>query len=87
MLFSSISPDYARNLLDELWGCFKYVGIPLDELKRMPIKDRKYFIKKHNRDVEEENAEMKNSRNNTSSTFDIEKFTDMSQSEIENRRQ
>lgn len=38
ILFSSISPDYAKNLLDELWGCFKNMKISFEELKRMPTR-------------------------------------------------
>jgi hypothetical protein len=80
ILFSSISPNYARNLLDELWGCFKYMKIPFEELKKMPTKDRKYFIQKHNIEVEEENEEYERRRNGGStSTESIDRFTDMSQ--------
>lgn len=68
-------------MLDELWGCFKYMKIPFEELKRMPTKDRKYFIQKHNAEVEEENEEYERRRNggSTTSTESIDRFTDMSQ--------
>ena len=74
MLFSSISPNYERNLKDELFGCFKYIGIPFDILDRMPTRDRKFYIAKHNgimvdetkKDTSKVNGEM------------INKFTDMS---------
>jgi hypothetical protein len=53
-IFFSISPeDYERNLKDEIWGCFKYIGIPLDTVMNMPIQDRKYFIMRHNAEQEE----------------------------------
>lgn len=77
ILFSSISPDYEKNLKEELYGCFKYVGIPFDVLEKMPIRDRKYYIAKHNGIVDEENK--KNSKDNTVSGEMINKFTDMSQ--------
>ena len=77
ILFSSISPDYDKNLKEELYGCFKYVGIPFDVLEKMPIRDRKYYIAKHNGIVDEENK--KNSKDNTVSGEMINKFTDMSQ--------
>lgn len=57
ILFSSISPNYERNLKEELYGCFKYIGIPFDILDKMPTRDRKFYIAKHNGIVEAENAE------------------------------
>jgi len=52
--YFSISPtEYARNLLDEEWGCFKYVGMSWDMIMRMPIQDRRALISKHNREQEE----------------------------------
>jgi hypothetical protein len=42
--------NFERNLKEEIWGCFKYVGIPLDTIMNMPIADRKFFISMHNRD-------------------------------------
>ena len=56
MLFSSISPNYERNLKDELFGCFKYIGIPFDILDRMPTRDRKFYIAKHNGIMDEEKS-------------------------------
>ena len=53
ILFSSISPNFERNLKDELYGCFKYIGIPFDVLDRMPVRDRKFYIAKHNGITEE----------------------------------
>jgi hypothetical protein len=53
-MFFSISPnDYADALLDEIYGCFKYIGIPIDTVMNMPVQNRKYFISRHNRDCEE----------------------------------
>lgn len=84
IMFSSISPDYEKNLKDELYGCFKYIGIPFDILNKMPIRDRKYYIAKHNGIVENEKNNKQN--NNTVSGEMINKFTDMSQkSEINSR--
>lgn len=77
IMFSSISPDYERNLKDELYGCFKYIGIPFDILNKMPIRDRKFYIAKHNGIVEEEKK-----KNTNDSKIDgemINKFTDYSQ--------
>ena len=55
-MFFSISPnDYSEALLDEIYGCFKYIGIPIDTVMNMPIQTRKYFISRHNHDTEEIN--------------------------------
>jgi len=84
ILFSSISPDYAQNLLDELWGCFKNMKIPFDELKSMPTKDRKYFIQKHNAEVDAENAEYARRERGGNSTDVIDKYTDIEQQNLRN---
>lgn len=44
--------QYERNLKEELWGCFKYIGIPWETLYNMPIQDRRFYIQKHNADQE-----------------------------------
>lgn len=55
-MFFSISPnEYADALLDEIYGCFKYIGIPIETVMNMPVQNRKYFISRHNRDTEELN--------------------------------
>lgn len=80
MMFSSISSDYERNLKDELFGCFKYIGIPLNILDKMPIRDRKFYIAKHNGivEVEKKKSEEKNGGSHVDGLF-IDGFTDMSQ--------
>ena len=67
-MFFSISPnEYAESLLDEIYGCFKYIGIPIDTVMNMPVQNRKYFISRHNRDCDElnKNSNAKNSVNIT----------------------
>jgi len=56
-LFSSISPDAEVNLKEELFACFKYIGIPIEELNKMPVRDRKFYIVKHNEYTEKQNKE------------------------------
>lgn len=56
-MFSGISPDYAKTLKEELFGCFKYIHIPYSELMTMPTKDRKYYIRRHNEVTSKENEE------------------------------
>jgi hypothetical protein len=66
-MFFSISPnDYAKALLDEIYGCFKYIGIPIDTVMNMPVQNRKYFISRHNHDTDELNKKYGN--NDTVST-------------------
>lgn len=48
-LYFSIYPSqYEKNLADEIYGCFKYIGIPIEAAKRLPIQERRYYISKHN---------------------------------------
>lgn len=56
-LFSGVSPNYQASLQNELYDCFKYIGIPYSELLKMPIKDRKFIIKKHNENTNKENKQ------------------------------
>ena len=57
-----ISPtEYAKNLLDEEWGCFKHVGMSWDMIMRLPIQDRRSLIHKHNLEQEEINREIEGS--------------------------
>lgn len=61
-IFFSISPnEYADALLDEIYGCFKYIGIPIDTVMNMPVQNRKYFISRHNHDTDELNKKYNNS--------------------------
>jgi hypothetical protein len=77
--FFSISPnEYASALLDEIYGCFKYIGIPIDTVMNMPIQNRKYFISKHNKDCDEINNKYSNSNSSTLSGDATETFTKMS---------
>lgn len=80
MLFSSISPNFEKNLKEELFGCFKYIGIPFDILDKMPVRDRRFYIMRHNRLTQEEQAryEGTKSTNVVDGQF-IDKFTDMAQ--------
>ena len=56
--FSILPAEFEKNLKEEIWGCFKYIGIPIDTVMNMPIQDRKYFIMKHNADEAELKAEI-----------------------------
>lgn len=43
--------------MDELWGCFKHVGMSWDMVMKLPIQDRRTLIHKHNLEQEEINRE------------------------------
>lgn len=47
--YFSISPnEYSKHLLDEIWGCFKHIGMSYDMIMKLPIQDRRALIQKHN---------------------------------------
>ena len=70
------------NLKEELFGCFKYIGIPFDILYKMPIRDRKFYIIRHNEYVEKENAKYENG--NSIDGWSIDAYTDMDQQTAKN---
>ena len=85
ILFSSISPDYERYLKEELFGCFKYIKIPFEDLLRMPTRDRKYYILKHNEAADAERREYEERQNGSSTrTEAIDAFTDIDQQNLKN---
>ena len=85
ILFSSISPEYERILKEELFGCFKHIKIPFDELLKMPVRDRKFYILKHNQDAEEERKEYEErQKGGSTKTEAIDAFTDIDQSNLKN---
>jgi hypothetical protein len=68
-MFFSISPnEYADALLDEIYGCFKYIGIPIQTVMNMPVQERKYYIARHNRDCDEQNKKYNNPSNTITAT-------------------
>lgn len=57
--YFSISPnEYYNNLIEEQYGCIKHVGMTYDMFMRMPIQDRRAFIRRHNAEIAEENKNM-----------------------------
>ena len=77
-IFFSISPnDYAEALLDEIYGCFKYIGIPIDTVMNMPIQERKYFISRHNKDCESVNNKHGNNNYNVTGEA-VESYSNIS---------
>ena len=60
ILFSLIYDDYEKNLKEELWLCHKHMKFSMEEIERMPIQDRKYYVNLHNKAVEKEKQEFDN---------------------------
>ena len=52
LFFSTLPSDYELALQEELWGCFRYIGISYDTLLKMPIQQRRFIIMKHNEEQE-----------------------------------
>lgn len=84
ILFSSISPKAEEYLKEELYGCMKHVGIPLEVLEKMPVRDRRAYISIHNKKVDEENNENSSNNQNTIEGEMINKYTDIAQQNMIN---
>jgi hypothetical protein len=78
-MFFSISPnEYADALLDEIYGCFKYIGIPIETVMNMPVQNRKYFISRHNKDCDEMNNKHSNDKSSTFTGEATTKYSEIS---------
>lgn len=78
--FSILPSDYERRLKDEIWGCFKYIGFSIDAVMKMPIQDRKYYIMRHNAEVEESERGGSYSPNTNTYSGDLNGFAQLEQS-------
>lgn len=64
LFFSTLPINYEKSFKEEIWGCFKYIGIPMETLMNMPIADRKYYIMLHNKaegNIKQEDEQISNS--------------------------
>lgn len=52
--------NYERILKEEIYGCFRYIGIPIETIYNMPVQDRRFFIMKHNAEQESKKAQKEN---------------------------
>ena len=75
-------------LKEELWGCFKYIGIPFETLEKMPIRDRKYYILRHNSEQLDKKKDDINKKNlkRTNDPFVLEKMAEKEQIKNKNMR-
>lgn len=86
--YFSISPtEYAKNLADEIWGCFKHVGMSYDMIMRLPIQDRRMFIHKHNMEQDAINREIEgNKGDGTTRTYEGEAINTFARMEQSNKQ-
>lgn len=61
-MFSLIYNNYERDLKKELWLCHKNMDLSISEIEKMPIRDRKYYIREHNKQVENEKQKFNKKR-------------------------
>ena len=83
MLFS-ISPKSEQYLREELWGCFKYIKIPFETLYKMPVRERKFYIERHNEAAKEENDKMEGKSNSNRTEANINAYANIEQSNLKN---
>lgn len=71
--------------MDELWGCFKHVGMSWDMIMKLPIQDRRALINKHNYEQDELNKEYTGENNLNNRYYEgdsINTFARMEQSNM-----
>ena len=52
--------------MDEIWGCFKHVGMSWDMIMKLPIQDRRTLIYKHNLEQDMINSDYEKRENGNS---------------------
>lgn len=72
--------------MNELWGCFKHVGMTWDMIMRLPIQDRRALIYKHNIEQEELNKEFEGSDNGDTRYYEGEAINSFAKIEQSNMR-
>lgn len=82
ILFSSASPEYEANLMNEIYDCNKYLKIPIDTLWKMRVRDRRFMIARHNKDTKIEAAQYQGEEKTTTN---IDAYTDLTISNAKNR--
>lgn len=60
------------------------MGIPFDVLNEMPIRDRKYYIMRHNMETSEDNARKNGTNNSLNDGESINTYASLEQSNILN---
>lgn len=84
LYFSLIPSNYEKILKDEIWGCTHYMKIPMETVMKLPIQDRRYFIRKHNE--EQQGIRDAYEKKSGSKTTDGEAINQYARLEQENRK-
>lgn len=72
--------------MDEIWGCFKHVGMSWDMIMKLPIQDRRTLIQKHNREQEAINNEIEGNNSPSNRTYEGEMINTFAKMEQSNMR-
>ena len=72
--------------MDEIWGCFKHVGMSWDMIMKLPIQDRRTLIQKHNREQEAINNEIEGNNSPSNRTYEGEMINTFAKMEQSNTR-
>lgn len=72
--------NYERALKDEIYGCFKHIGIPIETVYNMPVQDRRYFILKHNEEQERRKQEHERENGSIRNNGDLNAYAKNEQS-------
>jgi hypothetical protein len=72
--------------MDEIWGCFKHVGMSWDMIMKMPIQDRRALIQRHNREQEELENKFNGASGGNDRTYEGEMLNTFARMEQSNQR-
>lgn len=77
--------NYERILKEEIYGCFKHIGIPIESVYNMPVQDRRFYIMKHNEEQEKRREEYnKESGSGTRENGDLNAYAKNEQTNSDN---
>lgn len=76
--------NYERILKEEIYGCFKHIGIPIETVYNMPVQDRRFYIMKHNDEQEKRRNEMESSSGRNTINGDLNAYARNEQTNSDN---
>ncbi len=73
--------------MDEIWGCFKHIGMSYDMIMKLPIQDRRALIYKHNMEQDAISREFDKTQGNvrTYEGESLNTFARMEQNDMKRR--
>ena len=84
-LFSMLTPQYERYLMEEIYGLRCVVKLTLDEIMDMPVADRRLFIQLHNQRIEKENSGLDNNTSTKDGINEVKNLVDKANSKKEQK--